>query len=465
MQERGTLEHAVTGMPTTELDIAPSGTASTLFWMLPGPCGFLEHVTSLLNRHRAVAIHLSERTVLGHQSLIEHALARSSFDGHGGVAPVMLRVHDASQIDCDIAQHLCTSDGRHQISPAALAEWHTRRQHIQRDEAGRPAPHMIVLRPRGELAKQAAWAYLSEFAAALRGASGNTRIILLRIDNDPVWKAADLEPLRQSGQFDAASFDGALGPDEMSSYLGMRMAISGFGVASANVFEFPMKRLARALIAEFAGFDAQFAEGLMRMSDREIMELPQSLSVLASRLPVSDTVWRQTSPELGTLTTIGGTPIVHTLHEWHLASHAGPHQQLAIRDLERKKWRAYLSALMPWFEELRHALINDLRPILEQHLMPTQGKKVRIIQHTGKEIRTDINDLECGDIAAMTKEDIPLRGRNTHERAALDLCFAVSRVRNEIAHLRPPSMRDISRLLELLQEHQRAAGPIRGSSD
>lgn len=424
--------------------------------MLPGPCRFLEHVTSLLNRHRAVAIHMSERTVLGHQSLIEHALARSAFDGYDGTAPLMLRVHDASQIDCDIAQHLCASDGRYQISPSSLAEWHTRRQYIQRNEPGQPTPRTIVLRPRGERAKQVAWTYLSEFTAALRGSSGNTRIVLLRIDNEPAWNLADLEPLRQSDQFDAAVFDGALGPDEMSSYLGMRLAISDFGRVPVNVFQFPMRRLARALIAEFAGFDAHFAEELMRMSDVELMDLPQSLGVLASRLSVSDTVWRQTSPELGTLTTIGGMTIVHTLHEWHLASHAGPHQSLATKELERKKWRAYLSALMPWFEELRHALISVLRPILEQHLAPTLGKKVRIIPHSGKEIRTDINDLECGDVAAMTKEDIPLRGRNAQERAALDLCLTVSRVRNEIAHLRPPSAREISKLIESLQEYQRA---------
>jgi hypothetical protein len=442
----------VTG-PAAELEIAPSGPANTLFWMLPGPASLLEHVASLINHNRAVAVRLSERTVLGHQTFIELALARASFDGHDGADSVVLRVHDASQIDCDIAQHLCASDGRRQIGPAALAEWHTRRQRV---EGERPAPRSFILRPRGEHAQKAAWVYLSEFTAALPGSSGNTRMVLLRVDNEPAWKNTDLEALGQTGQFAAAAFDGALGPDEMASYLGMRMAISGFAGASSSVYDFPMKRLARALIAEFAGFDAHFAEGLMRMSDAELMELPQSLGVVAGRLSVSDTVWRQTSPELGTLTTLEGRTIVHTLHAWHLASNAGPFQDYANKELSRKKWRAHLTALMPWFEELRHAIIDELRPVLSAHLAPSHGEKVRYLPHNGREVRIKIDDLECNDINAMTREEPKLQGRTMRDRTALDLCFKVAKVRNEIAHLRAPQWRDIQGLIESLQQHQRA---------
>ena len=434
---------------SSELEIAPSGAAITLFWMLPGPLVFLDNVASLLNRNRAVAVRLNERTVLGHQTFIERALARASFSAsdHEGSDWVLLRVHDASQIECDIAQHLCAADGRKQIGPAALAEWHTRRQ---REEGEREAPQTIVLRPRGEQALRAAWAYLSDFAQALRGSTGNTRVILLRVDGDPAWKPAELEALKASGQFAAAFFDGALGPDEMVSYLGMRMAISGFAGASTDVFDFPMKRLARSLVAEFAGFDAHFAEGLMRMSEVELLELPQSLGALAGRMPVSDTVWRQTSPELGTLTTIEGETLVHTLHQWHLASHAGPYQQAAAKELGRMKWRAYLSALMPWFEELRHAIIEELRPLLETHLSPSQGVKIRYNEKTGREIRTAINDLEINDINAMTREEAALRGQTQRQRNTLGLCSSVARVRNEIAHLRAPQMRDVRQLIDAL---------------
>ncbi len=433
-------------------EIAPSGAASTLFWMLPGPAAFLEQVAAALNRYRAVAIRLNQRTVLGHQAFIGRALALAAFaptDAIEDAGWILLNVHDASQIDCDIAQHLCAQDGRPQIQASSLADWHTRHRLAQ----GEPASaHIIILRPNGEVAQRAAWAYLSEFARALPGSCGNTRVILLRIDNEPAWKATDLEELERTGQFAAASFDGALSPDEMASYLGMRLTICGFGGTPSNVVEFPMKRLARALIAEFAGFDAHFAEGLLKMSQIELLALPQSLGALAARMPVSDTVWRQTSPELGTLTTLEGRTIVHPLHQWHLASHPGRFREAAAKELERMKWRAYLFALMPWFEELRHVIIDELSPLLSLHLAQTNGERVRLTRN-GKEVRTKIVDLECNDIHAMTRDEPRLSGRTVRERAALDLCFQVSRVRNEIAHMRAPQVFDIQHLIGSLKSY------------
>lgn len=449
---QATIPAALPSGLSVETEIAPPGVASALFWMLPGPTAFLDRLAGLLNGHRAVAIHLSERTVLGHHGLIDRALLRCHFEGP---SPVMLRVHDASQIDCDVAQHLCAREGQRQISGLGLADWHTR---ARRQNSEAIAPSTFVLRPRGEDALRSAWAYLREFVDSLPGSHGNTRLILVRIDNDPAWTLSDLTPLVSSGQFQAISFDGALSPDEMRAYLGMRLAIAGASSAehgSSRVFEFPKRRLARSLIAEYAGFDAHFAEALMRMSDSEIMALPESLGVLATRLPVSDAVWRQTSEQAGTVTQIDGEYVVHTLHEWHLACHPGTMQEMAKRDLRRKKWRAYLSALMPWFEELRHALIEELRSLLLSHLAPTYGERVRVDERTGRERRTPVDALECGDIAAMAKEHPPLRGQTGRERTALDLCHKIAKVRNEIAHLRPPRPDEVQNLIASLNDHCR----------
>lgn len=447
-----TLQTTAASVLSVETEIAPPGVASSLFWMLPGPSAFLEKLSGLLNTHRAVAVHLSERTVLGHQGLIDRALACAHFEG---TRPVMLRVHDASQIDCDIAQHLYANDGRRQISGMSLADWHTRSQQQGSTEIG---PSTFVLRPRGEQALQAAWTYMQDFAEGLPGSQGNTRLILVRIDNEPTWREEKLKAPRATGHFDAIWFDGALGPDEMRAYLAMRLAISGHGAGGAGAsaaFAFPMRRLARSLIGEFASFDAHFAEALMRMSDSELIALPESLGVLATRLPVSDAVWRQTSEQAGTILQINGEFLVHTLHEWHLACHAGPYQAIAKRELQRKKWRAYLSALMPWFEEVRHELITQLRSLLLSHLAPTGGDRVRVDDRTGREWRTPVDDLECGEIAAMTKEQPALRAQTALERSALNLCHRIARVRNEIAHLRPPHTEDIQGLMACVNDHQR----------
>ncbi len=429
-----------------ESEIVMPGVANNLFWMLPGPNAFLDQVTDLLSHHRAVVVHMAERTVLGHHLMVERALARAQFDG---APPTTLRVHDASQIDCDIAQHLCVNDSRRHISPAMLTEWNTRSHQIQTGEA---APHTYVLRPRGSQALKAACEYLTEFAKALPDSKGNTRLILVRIDNDPTSQTIALKNSAR-GQLATAVFEGALEPDEMHAYLGMRMAISGTDSADRDVLHFPMNRLARALVAEFAGFDAHFAEGLMNMSDEELISLPHSLGALAARLPVSDTVWRQASEA-----TVQSETKVHTMYLWHLASHAGPHQRMAARELNRRTWCAQLYSLMPWFEQLRHTLIGNLRPLLSAYLAPTNGCRVRVNQYNGREYRTPIEELECNDIASMVRDELPLQPRTPTERAALDLCVRVGRVRNEIAHMRPPKVMDLQELLSELENYQRIGG-------
>ena len=114
-----------------------------------------------------------------------------------------------------------------------------------------------------------------------------------------------------------------------------------------------------------------------------------------------------------------------------------------------------VSALMPWFEELRHALIEELRSLLLSHLAPTYGERVRVDKRSGRERRTPVNELECGDIAAMTNEDPPLRAQTSRERTALDLCRKIAKVRNEIAHLRPPKADEIQTLIASLIDHRK----------
>lgn len=429
--------------PAVDAEIAVPGSANNLFWMLPGPSAFMDKVTSLFTRQRAVAVHLAERTVLGHHLLTDRALAQSHFDG---APPAMLRVHDASQIDCDIAQHL--GDGRKHISPSTLAEWNTQ-SHQQ--ITGQVSPHTFALRPRGAQALKAAWTYLTEFAKALPNSGGNTRLILIRVDNDPTWDSRTLSKSLGDANLDVAFFDGALSADEMRAYIGMRIALSGRAGNQEDALSFPMKRLTRSLVGEFAGFDAHFAEGLIRMSDEELLELPRTLGALASRLAVSDTVWRQASN-----TTVPSDAQVHTLYLWHLASHTGPHQKLAEQELNRKTWCAQLYSLMPWFEQLRHQLIAQLHPLLSAHLELTNGFKVRVNAYNGREFRTAIDDLECNDIASMARDDDPIRPRTTADRAALDLCSRVGRVRNEIAHMRPPQLQEIRDLISSLEAYRAA---------
>ena len=113
-------------------------------------------------------------------------------------------------------------------------------------------------------------------------------------------------------------------------------------------------------------------------------------------------------------------------------------------------------SLMPWFEQLRHQLIAQLHPLLSVHLESTNGFKVRVNAYNGREFRTAIDDLECNDIASMARGDDPIRPRTTADRAALDLCSRVGRVRNEIAHMRPPQLQEIRDLISSLEAYRAA---------
>ena len=63
----------------------------------------------------------------------------------------------------------------------------------------------------------------------------------------------------------------------------------------------------------------------------------------------------------------------------------------------------------------------------------------------------------------MTKEDPPLKGQTTFERTAVNLCHRIARVRNEIAHLRPPKMDDIQTLISALNDRRRELGESEGN--
>ncbi|MDR7296359.1 hypothetical protein J2X16_001698 [Pelomonas aquatica] len=81
--------------------------------------------------------------------------------------------------------------------------------------------------------------------------------------------------------------------------------------------------------------------------------------------------------------------------------------------------------------------------------------RLQVDERTGRERRTPVNELECGDIAAMTKDDPPLQAQTSRERTAMDLCHKIAKVRNEIAHLRPPKPEEVERLIAALSDHSR----------
>ncbi len=90
-------------------------------------------------------------------------------------------------------------------------------------------------------------------------------------------------------------FSGALTSQEMLAYVAVRMAERS-GPGNTELF--------RALVTEFAGFDAQLAEELIAFPDEALLELPGSLVSLSAS---GDALWRTGRWSAGCHAEVGGS--------------------------------------------------------------------------------------------------------------------------------------------------------------
>jgi hypothetical protein len=97
-------------------------------------------------------------------------------------------------------------------------------------------------------------------------------------------------------------------------------------------------------------------------------------------------------------------------------------------ELERRTWRAHLTALFPWIEDLRQDAISRHRKLL------------RIDDHLRALGVRDIEEIELGALAWQ------LRTRVAREEAVRLECLA--RIRNALAHRKPASPEDLEQILK-----------------
>jgi|GEM_PF-4180982 len=393
--------------------------AASIYWMLPGPRGFIDSVSHAIAHSRALVVAAQGRAVTGFGYAFEHALRASHADTD---QPVRLNVEDGSHIESDVGHHM----GMATMSPSQLA----------RHAIGKR--HTIVLAPKTPRAVEKCRQYLMDFADASQGASarGTVTLVVVRADLGASWpKTAGLSQVQ---------FSGALSTEEMRAYVGMRM-IGRRGPGSAA--------LTQHLVAEFAGFDAGFAEELMRLDEHDLLELPQSLSLVAHRMSTTDAIWRESRFDTGSVAEINGDVQAHVLHEWHLASHKGPMREAAARSIASRYWRAALHALMPWLEERRHRIVMILTPALEVYLSPTGGMMRKTSSRGDRVIEIAISDLECNDLVQMQLDrQNQFMVFDPHQKAAADICFKVTRVRNDLAHMKCPDPDAIVALVQAMDE-------------
>ena len=190
----------------------------------------------------------------------------------------------------------------------------------------------------------------------------------------------------------------------------------------------------------------------MQLGEQDLLELPHSLSLVAHRMSTMDVTWRDSQLATGSVAKVNGHYQAHVLHEWHLASHEGHMREVAARSIASRYWRAALHALMPWLEERRHRIVSILAPALQVYLAPTGGVMHKTMRG-GRVVEVPIDDLECNDIAQMNlDQENRFVVSDPSENAAIDICHRVTRVRNDLAHMKCPSSDAIIKLIQGVDE-------------
>jgi hypothetical protein len=139
-------------------------------------------------------------------------------------------------------------------------------------------------------------------------------------------------------------------------------------------------------------------------------------------------------------------------HDFHLSRHGRDIQRtVASGRIASRYWRACVKTITPWLEE-RRAKVTRILDYHISRIADLHGGKIQIPMGNGKTRDIEPDAIEYNNIVGMyfSKDLLP---RNPREQAAVDLCCAVKSVRDDIAHLRPPSpnnIHDLIRKMDLL---------------
>lgn len=378
------------------------------FWSLPTPQEFCSAVTDAARVNRAIIVNRPKDRSSDYG--LREALQNANIHD-----PLFVDIHDGTNISNTLAPHF------------GNAVTHARDLAAQRSAHG----HAVILRANSERSQKHCEKYMSEFICALADHDGDVRLIL---------SFHDSEIRRTELVKDVAVivYDGMLRPEEMHAYVSYRML---------GRQDFNSTTLIRHLVTEFASFDVGLAEDLIRMTNEEILDLPESLTQL---LAAKEEKWSTESWIRGSAS-LTCPQETHTLHEWYQAIHISPSSDKGRDAVNRRYWRACIKAISPWIEERRHMIVKELDPVLLQ-LEPSGSFKIPIGNKGDVDI-VKIKDLEYNDLLyqkRMAKDhNIKLTGRQVR---AFDICGKARIVRNEIAHTRMPPLRDIQDLVLSLED-------------
>lgn len=382
---------------------------ASLYWLIPGPRALIQRIATDVLRVRVMVVNLPKIPVPGTLDGITKGLSEAHLD-----PVVQLNVHSSTDIASEVGVHF--GSGQRRISAPELARLRNF------------TPRTVLLQPQSREGQVLCDAYTQQFMETTAHSDGNVHLVTMI--HEPNLKEGG-----QQGDIQVLAFDGGLTKDEMEAYVALRMA-TRTGPGST--------RLMRAIVSEFAGFDAEFAEKLISLDDGLIVRIREHLGLLMGE---GHNRWRTKSWLLGTESIVSTQP--HVLHEFYLSEHGTPDQKVrAQTSIDQRYWRACLKAITPWIEERRHEVLRPFLPQLQATAAQSEDGRIEI-PAGNRTRRIDPSEIEFNNIPAMVKAG-ELTAHTQDQKNAVNICRQVKPVRDDIAHLRPPKEEKIIDLIQAM---------------
>ena len=380
--------------------------SSSLYWTLPTPADFIHKVTDAARSARSIILSFPEYMPVDPIHAMERGLKNANIH-----EPLILNIRDGMNISVEIGTHF----GGGNVPAEVLAHY----------EYG--AQHAVVLQPHGKRAQSHCEKYTEEFIKAIDESVGDVRLVMA-IRNGLYMEDASSDKLK------VIAFDGGLKYAEMDAYVAMRM-VNYPGPGSTNLY--------KHLVTEYGSFDPAIAEKLSRMETSMLLGLPLSLTDILREDLIR---WSKLSWVMGTKS--NASVEIHPLHECYSATHSGSDGERYKRLSGQRYWRACLKSIIPWLEERRPRIIQILdRPL--QRIESAAGGHDKIQKKMGQQmVNVTRDELEYNDIFYQSHRyefnDIPF---SQLEHNAVGICRLAKAVRDDLSHLRPPSVDNLTNLI------------------
>lgn len=388
--------------------------AADLYWRLPGPKHFIARVAEHVSVARILWINLPLESLPGTWDGVRQGIR----DAHLP-EPIVLTIRDGTDVAGDVGVHF----GVRRITAEQLVSHQA------------PQPMVVILRSSGNDGRSNCDAYVGEFMNAVEGSSGNVRLVVEGHEPDVTEDSCGTSVR-------AVVFDGGLSVDEMEAYVSLRMLDRG-GPGTT--------RLTRHIISEFAGFDVEVAEQIMRLDESQIVNIIDNLSLLMGETPArwkhDSWLWRTRSIALPSMT--------HALNDKYLAEHGAVEtRQAAIGRLRKRYWRASVKAMTHWLEERREAVIGAFDARLRMIADANGGQLTKPVgmdkYGQPRTIPIDRAEVEYNNIVGMYythQNKLWWTPMTIVESNVVNVCQKVKPVRDDLAHLRMPDPAQISDLV------------------